>query len=130
MPRIELDPLVPEKIVFGYRGRDYTIDGDISVDATFDLIDLFTRLAQVDGGDVEAARQVNKEAEATLVALFQAEDDTIEELPFGAVGYRHVLGHVLEALGLQIVDEEPVAPPKPRPKMTPPRSRRSSGSRR
>jgi len=129
MPRIVLDELVPEEITFVYKDREYVIDGDIDVDTTFDLIDLLGRFYEAeDGGDQKASRALNKEVERKLLALFQQREPSLEELPFGVIGYRHVLGHVLESLGLQIVTE-PEDPPTPRPK-SPSRSRRSTGSRR
>ena len=128
MPRIVLDELVPEEITFVYKEREYTIAGDIDVDTTFDLIDLLGRHGDAEKqNDRGAARAVNKEIEGKLLALFQERQPDLEELPFGVIGYRIVLSQVLEALGLQVIDDE--NPPTPSPKRAS-RSRRSTGSSR
>jgi hypothetical protein len=127
---INLDELLPEDIVFTYKGRDYTISGDISIAATFDLVELFGRHAEAEeAGDLQAVREVNVELEEKLLELFQERDPDLTELPFGVMAYRHVLAHVLTGLGLQIVggDGEPAKPKVE--KRAVPRSRRTTASR-
>ena len=131
MPRIELDGIVPEDLTFVFRGDEFTIDGDIDVEKTFDLIDVYQRAVVIDSdpnAEVADQRKVNIEMRDKLLALFQARDPELTTLPFGTIAYRHVLAEVLQSVGLQIVQ---VDPPKPKPeKKTVPRSRRSTTSRR
>lgn len=127
MPRIEMDELVPEDITFVFRGKEYVIDGDLDVDLTFDLTDLFIRYGQAEAdGDRVEIRKTNTEMRDKLLAAFQTRDPALTDLPFGVMAYRIVLGQVLTALGLQIVQEDPPRPRTPAPR---PRSRRSTGSR-
>ena len=122
---INLDEIVPEDIEFSFRGENYAIPGDIDVDTTFDLVGIFGRFAEAEAaGDTEAMRAVNKELEGKLLRLFQLKDPGLESLPFGVIGYRHVLQAVLEAVGLQIVEGDPTPAPAPKPGPRP----RSSGS--
>jgi hypothetical protein len=130
MPQIvELDELVPDDVVFRYKGTDYPIPGDIDVETTFRLLKLFQRAAEAEGStDLDAREQVNIEVRDALLGLFQQRDPDLAELPFGVIAFRHVLSEVLQAMGLVFVagDGEGEGPPtKPRPK-TP---RQSSGSR-
>lgn len=130
MPRINLDELVPEEITFSFRGTDYVIDGDIDIEITFALIDLFHRATEAETDPnitLAVQRDVNLAMRDKLLELFQARDPSIESLPFGTVAFRHVLAEVLQALGLTIVEDP--QPPKPE-KKTVPRSRRSTTSRR
>lgn len=142
---VQLDELVPESIIFNYRGKDYEMPGDIDVDTTFLLQQLIVQLAQaeeaVDAAAVlraaatkptaiaRANREINKansdnaritkNTEAEILKLFQVNHPELEKLPFGAKGFQVVLAHVLIKLGFATPDDQDAAdadPPTPAPK--------------
>lgn len=130
MPRINLDDVVPEDIEFDYRGKTYTISGDLDVETTFKLIGLFGDLADAEvAGDRKKQLSVNGKLEQLLLDLFKEHDPSLEKLPFGVVAYRNVVTQLLGSLGLEVIGGDPPADPsKPTAKKRAPR-RRSSGSR-
>lgn len=131
MPEINLDELVPEDIAFVRHGKRYVVDGDLDVDTSLKLVGLFMTAAEAEAsGDVDAISASNNALKEYLLELFRIRDPALESIPFGVQSLREVVGQLLVAVGLQIVDDDKVVdPPKPRPKRAPPRSRRSTGSR-
>jgi hypothetical protein len=124
---VELDELVPDDIVFRFRGSEHSIPGDIDVETTFRLLKLFKRAAEVEeSGDLDASEKVNVEVRDALLGLFQQRDPDLAQLPFGVIAFRHVLSQVLQAIGLVFVspEDEDDPPTKRGPKKSP----RSSGS--
>lgn len=152
---VRLDELVPESIVFNFRGNDYEMPGDIDVDTTFVLQQLIVQMAQaeeaVDAAGAMRAQatkpaaidranrainkanaanaQITKKTEAEILKLFQVNHPDMEKLPFGATGFQAVLAHVLIKLGFA---SEATTDPTPAPKRSQPRktSPRSSSSKR
>lgn len=131
MPRVfELDEMVPEDIVFRYRGADYLIPGDLDTELVLRLYRMFgDLLAEPTSGD-EAEDESNAErivlkVKEELLAIFQVLQPGMEKLPFGALGIRAVIRCILIALGVIAESPQPASPVK----KTPARSR-SSKSRR
>ena len=130
MPEINLDVLVPEDIVFTFRDHRYAVPGDLDVDTSLKLVDLFVRAGEAEeSGDVDRVATSNRELVAFLLELFRRRDPDLEELPFGVIAYRAIVGQLLVAVGLQIDDGTVEGPTRPTRKQATVRSRRSTGSR-
>jgi hypothetical protein len=129
---IELDALVPDAIEFRYQDNSYVLPGDISVETTFHLQKLLTALAQAEANPkaVDEQEKLTLEVEQVLLGLFRQHDPKLEALPFGVVGFRYVLAHILTVLGFGR-DEPADDPPRatPRDRLPPRNSRRSNTSR-
>jgi hypothetical protein len=129
---IELDPLVPDAIEFRYQGKSYTLPGEVSVETTFRLQKLLVALRKAEveagaekNGAVDQQEKLTLEVEDLLLGLFKQTDPDLERLPFGAIGFQHVLAHLLIKLGFAEVEVEDPTKTEPPPK----KSRRSSTSR-
>jgi len=140
---VDLDVLVPEEIVFKFKGAEYRLPGDIDVETTFTLQTLVVEMAQSEEevaraniqrlqavkeqaikradtavrAAVERQRRVTMKTEAEILELFKVNHPDLAKLPFGSTGFQHVLSHVLIKLGFGLGDDEPEQDP---PKKTPP----------
>jgi hypothetical protein len=124
---IELDPLVPDDIEFRYRGQKYVLPGDLTVETTFHIQKLILALNAAEQRVTDAAGKGEKvqlqaaaeqerltlEVEKLLLGLFRQRDPDLEELPFGVVGFQHVLSMVLVKLGFGAAISEDDADPPP-----------------
>lgn len=121
---VDLDALVPDDIEFRYRGQKLVLPGDISVETTFRVQKLLVSLnaaeqnAQSAGKSGKAQEnaiaeqeRLTLEVEALLLGLFRQRDPDLESLPFGAVGFSHVLSMVLLKLGFGADIEDDDGPP-------------------
>lgn len=136
---IDLDKVVPEDVIFKYRGEDYRFPGDIDADTVLVLVKLVNELARAEGhvedvpGDSAKARRVGKQLDEELLKLFQVNHPQLERLPFGAHALSMVVGTVLTRLGFMDAetpkpDGDPPTKARAKPKKA--RSRRSSTSSR
>jgi hypothetical protein len=137
---VELDALVPDDIEFRYQGGKYVLPGDISVETTFRIQKLLLALnaAETAAVGVEDEKLQTKaiadqerltlEVEELLLSLFRKRDPKLESLPFGVVGFQHVLSVVLVKLGFGDVALEDDADPPPK-KAARKKSARSNSSR-
>jgi hypothetical protein len=139
---VELDALVPDDIEFRYQGGKYVLPGDISVETTFRIQKLLLALNAAEQAAVGAEDEKLKaeaiadqerltlEVEELLLGLFRQRDENLESLPFGVVGFQHVLSLVLVKLGFGDVPVEDDAgpPPKRAARKTSPRSNSSRSS--
>lgn len=123
---IDLDELVPDDIVFKYKGGEYTLPGDLRTEDTLKLYALLQRLAETEAkGTADELKRVITQTEAALLPLFQIHHPEMERLPFGATALGHVLRRVLALLGLlQTVDAEAPTPVPPAPAPQPNRAQR------
>jgi hypothetical protein len=137
---VELDALVPDDIEFRYQGGKYVLPGDISVETTFRIQKLLLALNAAEQAAVGVEdeklqtkaiaeqERITLEVEELLLGLFRRRDSKLESLPFGVVGFQHVLSIVLVKLGFGDVaaGDDAVPPPKKAARKT---SARSSSSR-
>lgn len=109
---VELDDLVPDAIDFRYQGKSYILPGDITVETTFQLQKLLTALAEAEADPKKTAQQekLTLEVEQVLLGLFRQADPELASLPFGVIGFQHVLTFLLTKLGFG-GQAEPVDPP-------------------
>lgn len=129
---VELDDLVPDAIEFRYQGNSYVLPGDISVETTFKMQKLLNALADAEADPKKALQQekLTLEVEQMLLDLFRQDNPELESLPFGVVGFQHVLSFLLAKLGFGR-EAEPRNPPKmttPKTKKPKKNSRRSNTS--
>ena len=130
---VDLDVLVPDDIVFKYRGEELAVPGDLKVPETLRLYKLLKQIADADAAEENEDAELERTSalvQATLLDVFKIRQPDLTELPFGAVATRHVLQRILVSLGAIPDPEAPPDPPKPsRKKAQPPRARsRSSAS--
>lgn len=112
MEIVDLDELVPDDIAFKYRGKEWTIPGDLRTDQTLELYALLHRLAGAEAkGTAAELKRIIGQTEKALLPIFQVHHPELTELPFGAAGLGHVLRTVLSLIGLlQDVTPDPPAP--------------------
>jgi hypothetical protein len=121
----DMPALLGEDIEYQYPDKTYTFPGDLDVESTYRLVELFQRMTE-EPANLKEQKQLDLDLQAALLACFQLRDQSLESLPFGVKALRLVLNDAIGVLGL-IVEEDDASPP---PKATPNRrSRRSSGSR-
>lgn len=129
MPIVDLDSLVPEDVVFSYRGAEYVLPGDLEMEAVLELAQLLQKSEEAESsGDIMAMTKLNPRIKKFLLSLFQVRNADLTELPFGAIAYQHVIAEVLKVGGF-VVEETPTPPAAPKKTAPPARSRRSTGSR-
>ena len=119
--------MVPEDIVFRYRGAEYLIPGDLDTELVLRLYRMFgDLLAEPSTGDEAAdestAERIVQTVKADLLAIFQVLQPDMEKLPFGALGIRAVMRCILIALGVISEGPQPASPVR----KTPVRSRSST----
>ncbi len=139
---VELDALVPDDIEFRYQGGKYVLPGDISVETTFHIQKLLLALnaaeqasmgtedAQAQAKAVADQERLTLEIEELLLSLFRKHEPKLESLPFGVVGFQHVLSVVLVKLGFGdvAVGDDADPPPKRAARKTSARSNSSRSS--
>jgi hypothetical protein len=151
MPReiVELDAVVPDDIEFRYQGKKFILPGDVSTAVTFKMQRLLVALADAEVNVIKTAKQGGKrttsalaaqerltlEVEELLLGIFKENDPELTSLPFGAVGFQHVLARLLIKLGLGAELDPPQEPgkngevaPDPTKAAKPKRSSRSKRS--
>lgn len=141
MPEIrDLDDLVPEDVEYRYRGKTYTLPGDIDVEHTYRLVKLLGKSGELEAAQfagetvfeekpiLEARQALDEQVANELLELFQQSDPELAALPFGVTAMRFVLVDVLKALGFEFVPVEDEARPPARSPAK--RSGQSKSSRR
>src|SRR5438105_2962391 len=84
---VQLDDLVPDELVFNYRGTDYRLPGDIDTETTFRLQELLVEMGEAETGtvvalgaqvDAEGAPAVKKARARHAAAVARQKKVTIE----------------------------------------------------
>lgn len=122
---IEIDTLVPEDIELNYRGKTYTVPGDISVP---DVLKLFTavQVVMADQTEVTDARAAQKKLDGVerevlrIINISRGPDEQLDKSPFGQRSLGIVLVEILKHL-LPDMFEESSVPPSPTPAAIPAR---------
>lgn len=129
---VNIDQMIPEDVEIVYRGKTYTIPGDVDGETVFTLLNQFRALAILgaesrEGEDVTkkldtAAKKLNE----LLLGLFQITDPELKELPFGTKSLPLVVREILVSFGL--VQEDDAADP-PKRATSIPKTRKPSSAR-
>ena len=107
---IDLDELVPDDIVFKYRGQQYTMAGDIDTETVFRLFRMYAEFAE-ENEDADAAERTTIKVKEFLLQLFQQRMPDLEALPFGVKSMPLVMQQVLSGLGVDATADPPPPPP-------------------
>ena len=110
MPRfIDLDEIVPDDIHVRLNGEIYRLPGDIPVPDRLRFELLLERIT--DRSDPRAANEASREAYERLLAMFQARQPTMENIP---VGWERLLPLILEVFYGDAEQQEVEKVPPPR----------------
>jgi hypothetical protein len=144
---IDLDALIPDDLEFIYRGKTYSIPGDVDTETVLRMFRMFQLLLETrdlaqgaeDQDAKKFAAKIDKaydEINSILLTLFQVNHPQLESLPFGVAAMPHVIAGVLELLGVtgdpqtgERSEESTTSPPK-KPKQSVPRKRASAAKAR
>lgn len=107
---LDLDAIVPDDLAITYRGESYAIPGDIDVETTYTLQDLYNGLLQAEGliegsePNSDEARKLTLQLRGEILKLMQVRTPDVKEVPGGSRGLTAIALAILGQLGFVIPD--------------------------